>query len=309
MTIETTTETTPRPRPPARARPRPATRATNGHETSDSKLDRLLELVEHQGARIAALESGQVRFVESTPEPRPVQRVADPRSLPAALQKMLERTHDVPANFEAASRGPNYNYPLRLYLKPDGTVVSLQGDPSNRAMYTDKGFYCLSDDEAKQYREVEYPKILTETRRKAHLISTIRKMFLREPSLIGFREDPDYDGSLNVMSVAQLEDEWDDLRARSINPGQKLPPLPRFRSDTERPDAEMAGVDTRPPSSVRPAGHRDLEVTPMTARQNFEQDQQAHREGVAALAAIVQQEQRERQRLREVTPQNANQFA
>ena len=261
-----------RPAPAPRVRPS----RSNGHasnESSESKLDRLLALVERQDARIAALESGdgQMRYIPATPEPRPDQRVVDPSSLSPFLQKILERTHEVPEDFESSKREPSYNYPLRLYLKPDGTVVSLQGDPNNRALYTDKGFYCLLDDEAKHYREVEYPKILAETRRKAHLIGTIRKMFQREPSLVGFRDDNDYDASLNVMSVPQLEDEFDDLRKRSINPGQKLPPMPRFRSDTEKPDKAMVGVDTGRETleslQEKRSRSRDIEVTPLNANQ------------------------------------------
>jgi hypothetical protein len=47
------------------------------------------------------------------------------------------------------------------------------------------------------------------------------------------------------MSIPQLEDEWEDLRARSVNPNQKLPPLPRFKSDVDAEAKRMlSGVDT-----------------------------------------------------------------
>ena len=78
--------------------------------------------------------------------------------------------------------GQNYNYPQRWYLKPDGTVVSLQGDPQNRAYYQDKGFRMLSDSlgrdghsEVRQYLDVEYPKLLKQQRDKAALINAIRR--------------------------------------------------------------------------------------------------------------------------------------
>lgn len=95
------------------------------------------------------------------------------------LDKLLEQT--APA-VSTPRRGQNYNYPERLYLKPDGTVVSLQGDPQNRAYYTDKGFRMLSEtprrdgvSEAQQYRQVEYPKILKLQREKAALVNAIRR--------------------------------------------------------------------------------------------------------------------------------------
>src|SRR5262245_2207511 len=89
----------------------------------------------------------------------------------------------MPSSATQPQRGQNYNYPERLYLKPDGTVVSLQGDPQNRAYYADKGFRELRDQplrdgtrsEVEQYRQVEYPKILEQQRDKAALINAIRR--------------------------------------------------------------------------------------------------------------------------------------
>jgi len=103
------------------------------------------------------------------------------------LDKLLDQT--APAASQPR-RGQNYNYPYRLYLKPDGTVVQLQGDPQNRAYYQDKGFRLLSEtpsrsgpSAADHYREVEYPRILKEQRDKAALINAIRRTAERDPSL------------------------------------------------------------------------------------------------------------------------------
>jgi hypothetical protein len=96
------------------------------------------------------------------------------------VDKLLERA---PATAFNAVRGQNYNYPLRTYVRPDGQVVKLQGDPQNRAYYQDQGFTMLSDvpgrngmmSEVDQYWKVEYPKILKEQREKAALINAIRR--------------------------------------------------------------------------------------------------------------------------------------
>ena len=95
------------------------------------------------------------------------------------LDKLLDQT--APA-VSMPRRGQNYNYPLRLFLKPDGVVVSLQGDPQNRAYYQDKGYRMLSEtagrdgvSEAQHYRTVEYPKILKTQREKAAIINAIRR--------------------------------------------------------------------------------------------------------------------------------------
>lgn len=96
------------------------------------------------------------------------------------IDKLLERA---PATPFQATRGQNYNYPLRTYVRPDGLVVKLQGDPQNRAYYQDQGFTMLSDvpgrsgqmSEVDQYWKLEYPKILKVQREKAALINAIRR--------------------------------------------------------------------------------------------------------------------------------------
>ena len=96
------------------------------------------------------------------------------------LDQLLQQT---PPGASQPRRGQNYNYPERLYLKPDGTVTALQGDPQNRAYYQDKGYRLLSEapgrngqkSEVRQYVEDEYPRILQEQRTKAALINTIRR--------------------------------------------------------------------------------------------------------------------------------------
>lgn len=98
----------------------------------------------------------------------------------AFIDKLLEQTA---APAEAPRRGVNYNYPLRWYLKPDGMVVQLQGDPQNRAYYADKGYHEMREQpgreggksEVEQYLSVEYPKILKVQREKAALINAIRR--------------------------------------------------------------------------------------------------------------------------------------
>lgn len=95
------------------------------------------------------------------------------------MDKLLDQTAPVASQ---PRRGQNYNYPQRLFLKPDGSVVYLQGDPQNRAYYQDKGFRMLSEapgrdghSEVRQYLDAEYPVILKQQREKAALINAIRR--------------------------------------------------------------------------------------------------------------------------------------
>ena len=96
------------------------------------------------------------------------------------VDRLLEQTS---SSAVQPKRGVNYNYPMRWYLKPDGSVVQLQGDPGNRAYYADKGFHEMREtpgrdgglSEVEQYQQVEYPKILKTQREKAALVNAIRR--------------------------------------------------------------------------------------------------------------------------------------
>lgn len=98
----------------------------------------------------------------------------------AFIDTLLQQT---PPAVSQPKRGQNYNYPLRHYLKADGAVVLLQGDPQSRAYYQDKGYHLLSEapgrgggkSEVRQYLEDEYPQILKQQREKAAIINAIRK--------------------------------------------------------------------------------------------------------------------------------------
>jgi hypothetical protein len=118
------------------------------------------------------------------------------------IDRLLEQT--TPAATQPR-RGQNYNYPLRWYLKPDGSVVQLQGDPQNRAYYADKGYHEMREQpgrdggrsEVEQYLKVEYPAILKTQRDKAALINAIRRAGERYRDL-------------------QLEDTFDDYSVEEI---------------------------------------------------------------------------------------------
>jgi len=106
--------------------------------------------------------------------------MADSLSGSDFLDHLLQQT---PPAASQPRRGQNYNYPQRLFLKPDGTVVSLQGDPGNRAYYQDKGYHLLTDtpgraggkSEVRQFNEDEYPLLLKQQREKAAIINAIRR--------------------------------------------------------------------------------------------------------------------------------------
>jgi hypothetical protein len=164
------------------------------------------------------------------------------------IDRLLDQTAPAAAQ---PKRGQNYNYPLRWYLKPDGSVVQLQGDPQNRAYYSDKGYHEMRESpgregglsEVEQYLKVEYPKILKTQREKAALINAIRRAGERYRDL-------------------QLEDTFDDYSVEEIREYLKqikeetgkdirviLPKRAAAREAAE--DARlMAGVETSETMSI-----------------------------------------------------------
>jgi hypothetical protein len=166
----------------------------------------------------------------------------------AFLDTLLEQA---PPTASQPRRGQNYNYEERLYLKPDGTVVQLQGDPHNRAYYQDKGYHMLSDSpgrnsqksEVRQYLEDEYPKLLKEQREKAAIINAIRRAESRDAAL---NIDTDYD----IMSVQELRDFLKQVKEES---GKNIKVIVGKHRD-DAPDATerrlLQGVDTTAQSSI-----------------------------------------------------------
>ena len=138
---------------------------------------------------------------------------------------------------EPSSRHPlNYNYPLAPVRRPDGDIVELQSDPNNRMMYEDLGFVYLSSREAREWYDVIQPRVVAEQRRKALLITTMRRFAQREGFVIEYDElgrGPDAI-LLSDMSIPELEEVFGELEEQY---GKKIR-LPRTKADRERPAQE-----------------------------------------------------------------------
>jgi hypothetical protein len=169
----------------------------------------------------------------------------------AFLDKLLEQA---PPTASQPQRGQNYNFPHRLYLKPDGEVVALQGDPINRAYYQDKGYHLLSDapgrngahSEVEQYRQVEYPKILEEQIEKASIINAIRRAMQNDRNM-SIPEEGWEDLSLEEMrDVLEQVKEETGKNIRVIRP----------RTSKTTPDRMLAGVETTENTSLEAAEAR-----------------------------------------------------
>ena len=164
------------------------------------------------------------------------------------IDGLLEQT--APAISQPA-RGQNYNFPKRWYLKPDGMVVQLQGDPQNRAYYADKGFHEMRDQpgrdggrsEVEQYLEVEYPKILKEQRDKAELINAIRRAgeMYRDLAL----ED-----TFDDYSVEEIREYLKQIREETGKNIQVIKPKRQVAREAREDARLLAGVETSETMSI-----------------------------------------------------------
>ena len=164
------------------------------------------------------------------------------------IDKLLEQA---PPTVSQPRRGQNYNYPERLYLKPDGMVVSLQADPHNRAYYEDKGYHLLSDSpgrtgqksELRQYVEDEYPRILKEQKDKAAIINAIRRAGERYRDLNLETTFDDYSLDELRAYLKQIKDEeGKDIRV-------VLPKRQQAREDAQTAKL-LAGIETAESQSI-----------------------------------------------------------
>ena len=252
MTLVDTIEETgasaskPRAKAPVRRKP-PVPRMSNGTVDQLAAMQR----------EIDALKEGRMKTTPSAPfNPISAQREAGPEELTPFLQELRAQTRDKPADF--AREGISYNWPERLFCKPDGSVVSLQGDPENRVYYRDKGFVELSKEQVKAWYGGERQKVIEIQREKAGLILNLREMVARDPNLkasISTQTEMAWDH----MSCPELEAFMDEVLGipdqngkprRKLQPPQRLIDAENRKADHER-DRMMAGVETVPPKQVR----------------------------------------------------------
>jgi hypothetical protein len=164
------------------------------------------------------------------------------------IDKLLDQT---PPTASQPRHGQNYNYPLRHYLKTDGTVVTLQGDPQNRAYYQDKGYRMLSQSpgrdgglsEVDQYRSVEYPKILETQRQKAALINAIRRAGERY-------RDLNLEDTFDDYSVEEIREYLADIKRETGKDIRVIMPKRAAAREAAADAALLAGVETSATMSI-----------------------------------------------------------
>jgi hypothetical protein len=123
-------------------------------------------------------------------------------------------------------RAPAYNHRMMWYMRPDGDVVKLQGDPGNRAYYEDKGFVILNEEEVRLWErdktvsnynretgeretKVVAPSIRKQViklqRERAQLINTITTIARRHSAV-------EVSGDLSITPTEELKDMLNKLQ-------------------------------------------------------------------------------------------------
>jgi len=194
-------------------------------------------------------DDGVYRTVQTNVPPPPVSAEVDH----PLLTTLRSRTNQPRAQ---AKRLPAYNNPYLHYMKTDGEIVLLQGDPGNRAYYEEKGYVVLRPEEVAAYtkdttrtvpdgrggfrKEIIQPAVrrivLQEQRRRAELIGTIRNVAQKNPSV-------ELAGDLSITPTEELEDLLAQLKGNQSINFTLLSARQRTRAD-DFDDADMTqGVE------------------------------------------------------------------
>jgi len=154
-------------------------------------------------------------------------------------QSLLERLEQRAAPIEGnPAVGLTYNFPLAWYRRPDGDIVQLQSDPNNRTMYENLGFVMLRPSEAREWTGEVRAGVLAEQRKRAGLITAIRRIAQRVPQYV---LDEDQDNPFSLRTTAELEEIFEDAKAQT---GLKLRLPPDKPEPAPATDTRMAGVET-----------------------------------------------------------------
>ena len=141
------------------------------------------------------------------------------------LDKLKERTAPV----RQIGRGPSYNHPNLWYMRSDGDVVKLQGDPASRAYYEDKGYTVLRPDEVREWEKDVRPVVIADQRKRASLITTMRRIAVKHPGV-------ELAGDLDITPTDELQAMLEQLKG--MTGGAVAVVTGRFREEQPAEDRE-----------------------------------------------------------------------
>jgi hypothetical protein len=157
-----------------------------------------------------------------------------------AQSDLLERLEQRAAPTQVQPRrGLNYNFPLQWYRRPDGDVVQLQSDPYNRTMYEDLGFVYLRASEEKEWLSEVRPGVIAAQKKRAQLITAIRKIQAVAPQYIIDDDDQLAFATMPLEELDQFYKDGCELIGRKI----RLPAIRPEKGETLK-DSNLSGVET-----------------------------------------------------------------
>ena len=127
----------------------------------------------------------------------------------------------------------------------------MQGDPTNRAYYADKGYHELREtpgrdgglSEVEQYRTVEYPKILKEQIQKAELINAIRRAGERY-------RDLQLEDTFDDYSVEEIREYLKQIKEETGKDIRVVKPKRQVAREAAEEAKLLAGVETSATQSI-----------------------------------------------------------
>lgn len=163
------------------------------------------------------------------------------------------------------SRPPLFNAPRLWYAHPTtGDIISAPGDATNQAYLAGKGFYKLSPEESEEWVTRVRPIVIEETRKRAHLITTLRRIAERHPGV-------ELAGDLGITPLDQLQDMLTQLQ--TMTGGTVAVVMGRFREEAPMEESleaqgivigggdELAALKARPGADGRGRGRPRLSPT------------------------------------------------
>lgn len=136
---------------------------------------------------------------------------------------------------KGAGRPPIYNAPDRWYAREDGHIVKLQADAASQAYYTSKGFHLLTPSEARQWEHEVRPLVIVEQRKRASLITTLRRIANKHPGV-------DIAGDLDITPTDELEGMLEQLK--TMTGGNIAVVQGRFREDEPIVDTSDVSLES-----------------------------------------------------------------
>lgn len=183
----------------------------------------------------------------------------------AVLAELRAKTVPVGDLKNVVRSTPAYNHPDRWFMRHDGHIVKLPGDPQSVSHYTEtKGYHLLTEPEVQRWLKAR-PSVVREQRKRADLITTIRRIVREHAKEVTLDESRT---PLDRVSTDRLQEKLEQMR--TALPGVVVfteDDLEDLESERQRADAERDRADTVA-SDVQMGGGAQIEAMIARSKQS-----------------------------------------